>query len=84
MYPKQAVAIFEPKRFSLIEASTKSLNTSHPGVFMLFPNNPSAASPQLAGKDNNHWVINVKEDVTIAGKKAGSIGIGVTVVGSAN
>jgi hypothetical protein len=74
--------LMEPKE--MVEAAAKSIGTGHPGVFMLFPNNTPAAAPQLAGKDNNHWVLNVKEDVTVGGKKAGSIGIGLTLVGNAN
>jgi len=74
--------LMEPKEMA--EAAAKSISTGHPGVFMLFPNNTPAAAPQLATKENNHWVLNVKEDVTVAGKKAGSIGIGVTLVGNAN
>jgi hypothetical protein len=74
--------LLEPKE--LAEASMKSIGTGHPGVFMLFPNNKPAAEPKLVSKENNHWVLNAKEDITVAGKKAGSIGIGLVVVGNAN
>jgi hypothetical protein len=74
--------LIEPKEMA--EVSAKSIGTGHPGVFMLFPNDKPAANPQLAPKDNNHWVLNVKEDVTVGGKKAGSIGFGLTLVGNAN
>jgi hypothetical protein len=74
--------LMDPKE--MVEASAKSISTGHPGVFMLFPNSTPAADAKLAGKENNHWVLNVKEDVTVGGKKAGSIGIGLTLVGNAN
>jgi hypothetical protein len=74
-------ALMEPKE--LAEASMKSIGTGHPGVLMLFPNSKPGA-PQLVNKENNHWVLNAKEDISVAGKKAGSIGIGLVVVGNAN
>jgi hypothetical protein len=74
-------ALLEPKE--LAEASMKSIGTGHPGVFMLFPNGKPGA-PQLVSKENQHWVLNAKEDITVNGKKAGSIGIGLVVVGNAN
>jgi hypothetical protein len=75
-------ALMDPK--DMIEVSQKSIGTGHPGVFMLFPNNKPAAAPQLVSKEGNHWVLNVGEDITVGGKKAGIIGIGLTLVGNAN
>lgn len=72
----------EPK--VLIEHSMKSIETGHPGVFMLFPNSKPAGAAQLAkrtSKDNLHWVINLKQDVLVAGKDKAFIGIGLTLVG---
>jgi hypothetical protein len=74
--------LMEPKEMA--EVSAKSIGTGHPGVFMLFPNDKPAPNPQLAAKENTHWVLNAKEEVTVGGKKAGSIGIGLTLVGNAN
>jgi hypothetical protein len=74
-------ALMEPKE--LAEASMKSIGTGHPGVFMLFPNSKPGA-PQLVSKENSHWVLNAKHDISVGGKKAGSIGIGLVVVGNAN
>jgi hypothetical protein len=74
--------LMEPK--DMIEASTKTMGTSHPGVLMLFPNNMPAGAPQLVSKENNHWVLNLKDDVAVNGKKMGSIGIGLALVGNAN
>jgi hypothetical protein len=78
----QKPALMEPK--DMIEASQKSIGTGHPGVFMLFPNNMPAAAPQLVSKESNHWVLNASENITVGGKKAGTIGIGLTLVGNAN
>jgi hypothetical protein len=75
-------ALMEPKE--MVEASQKALSTGHPGVFMLFPNEKPAAQPQLMPKENNHWVLYSKEEFTVGGKKAGTIGIGLTLVGNAN
>jgi len=37
--------------------SSKSIETGHPGVFMLFPLSKAPAAPQLEAKRNNHWVV---------------------------
>ncbi len=68
----------------MVEISQKSISTGHPGVFMLFPNAKPGAAPQLAAKEMNHWVLNTKQEITVAGKKTGaSLGIGLTLIGSA-
>ncbi len=72
----------EPKK--LIEMSQKSIETGHPAVFMLFPNNKPADAPQLAAKEKNHWVLNAKENVDVKGQKGAAIGIGLTLVGAAD
>ena len=67
----------------MIETSAKSIGTGHPGVFMLFPTEKPGAAPTLAAMPKNHWVLQTKEDVTVAGKKTGtSLGIGLTRVGA--
>jgi hypothetical protein len=66
----------------MIELSAKSINLGHPGVFMLFPNN-KPGDTVLAPKANNHWVLNTKEEVLVGGKSAGSLGIGLALVGAA-
>ncbi|HMF20345.1 MAG TPA: hypothetical protein VKE98_24260 [Gemmataceae bacterium] len=73
--------LMEPKE--MVETSMKSIGTGHPAVFMLFPNSKPGA-PQLVSKENQHWVLNTKEDISVEGKKVGSIGIGMVVVGNAN
>ena len=72
--------IMETKR--LQEMSAKAMGASHPGVLLLFPNEKPPDAPQLVAKENNHWVVMLKEPVTIDGKKAGAdLGIGLTLVG---
>jgi hypothetical protein len=67
----------------MIETSAKSIGTGHPAVFMLFPNSKPGAAPALAAMPKNHWVLQTKEEVTVAGKKTGtSLGIGLTLVGA--
>jgi len=74
--------LMEPKH--MIETSAKSISTGHPGVFMLFPNSKPGAAPTLAAMPKNHWVLQTKENVTVDGKKAGSLGLGLTLVGAAD
>jgi hypothetical protein len=73
----------DPK--NLVQLSTKSMGTTHPGVLMLFPNDKPKNAPQFVSKGNNHWALNVKEDVTVDGKKVGKgLGIGLTLIGEAS
>jgi hypothetical protein len=74
----------DPMKLKTAEAlSTKSIRTTHPAVFMLFPNEKPKADPELVSKGNNHWVLNVKGDVK-AGTKKAMIGIGLTLIGHAD
>jgi hypothetical protein len=67
---------------ALHELSTKASGTQHPGVCLLFPNNSPKDAAKLVSKENNHWVLNVKENVSIGGKTAEKgLGIGLTVIG---
>src|SRR6266545_1282756 len=70
----------EPK--AAHEMSMKSIDTGHPAVFMLFPVPKAPAAPQLEAKENNHWVLNARENVLVNGQK-GVIGVGLTLVGHA-
>jgi hypothetical protein len=72
----------EPK--ALLQLSTKSIGTAHPGCLMLFPYENPKGKPQLVGKGNDHWVVNAQQSVTAGGKKIeGGLGVGLTVVGEA-
>jgi hypothetical protein len=67
----------------LVEMSGSSIGATHPGVFMLAPN-PKAEGPSITSAPRNHWVLQSKAAIAIAGKKAGKdIGIGLNVVGHA-
>lgn len=66
----------------LQEMSAKAMGSSHPGVFLLFPNEKPLPKPQLAEKENNQWVLMAKEPVSTPGQKeAGNLGIGLTLIG---
>jgi hypothetical protein len=64
------------------EMSMKSIETGHPAVLMLFPVSKAPTAPRLEAKENNHWVLNVRQDLNVGGQK-GVIGVGITLVGHA-
>ena len=69
----------------MIEASAKSIGAGHPAVFMLCPHGKPGANPELAAKPKNHYVLNTKGNVIVAGKKTGTVlGLGLNVVGHAD
>ena len=73
-------ALMEAK--ALHDKSGDSLDLAHPGVFMLFPNTKPGKEPDLAARPKNHWVLNSKCNLSVAGKATGTtIGIGLTLVG---
>jgi hypothetical protein len=66
----------------LQEMSAKAMGGSHPGVFLLFPNDNPPAGPQLVEKENNHWVVMLKEPLIVGGQKQPmELGIGLTLIG---
>ena len=64
----------------LQELSTKASGTSHPAVFLLFPNEKPDEAPKLVDKGGEKWVLNVKEPVQAGGEKA-TLGVGLTLIG---
>lgn len=64
----------------LQELSTKASGTTHPAVFLLFPNEKPEAAPKLVDKGNNTWVLYVKEAV-LAGQEKAALGLGLTLIG---
>ncbi len=64
----------------LQELSTKASGTSHPAVFLLFPNEKPEAAPKLVDKGGDKWVLNVKEPVQAGSEKA-ALGVGLTLIG---
>ncbi len=73
-------ALMETKK--LADQSGESLDLAHPGVFMLWPNAKPGKEPDLAARPKNHWVMNSKCTLSVAGKSNGAvIGIGLTLIG---
>ena len=73
-------ALMEAK--ALHDKSGDSLDLAHPGVFMLVPNTKPGPDPRLVANPKNHWVLNSKCNLLVAGKATGtSIGIGLNLVG---
>jgi hypothetical protein len=66
----------------LQEMSSKATGGSHPGVFLLYPNEKPEDAPKLVSKDSKTWVLNAKE-ATAGGQKA-ALGIGLTLIGHAD
>ncbi|HYV34124.1 MAG TPA: hypothetical protein VE988_00385 [Gemmataceae bacterium] len=67
---------------SMVELSAKSINSGHPGVFMLFPNEKPGKTA-LESRPRDHWVLNVACPAVSGGTK-GTIGFGLTLVGEAD
>jgi hypothetical protein len=68
----------DPKE--LYELSAKAPMASHPGIMLLFPTDKPPNKPELASKEMDTWVLNVKADVSAGGAKA-PLGLGLTIVG---
>jgi hypothetical protein len=68
----------DPKE--LFELSTKATMTSHAGIFLLFPNDQPKDKPEMVAKEQDHWVLNLKEEVSVGGTKA-PLGLGLTLIG---
>jgi hypothetical protein len=68
----------DPK--DLYELSAKAPMASHPGIMLLFPNDKPPDKPELAAKEMDTWVLNVKAEVSSGGAKA-PLGLGLTLVG---
>src|SRR5262245_8375201 len=68
----------DPK--DLYELSAKAPMASHPGVMLLFPNDKPQDKPELATKEIDTSVLNVKADVSSRSSK-GSLGLGLTHFG---
>jgi len=73
-------ATMEPE--ALHKASTRASHTGHPAVFLLFPLTPKEIpnTPKLVKQMGDHWVVQVKLDVVVNGKKA-VLGLALTLIG---
>ena len=67
----------------LQERSAKSAKGSHPGVFLLYPNNKPGDEPDLASKGEGIWVLNTKVETSSNGQKA-PLGVSLTLIGHAD
>jgi hypothetical protein len=68
----------EPKEMQ--ERSSKAPGGSHPGVFLLFPNDKPEDAPKLVSKGDGTWVLTWKEPAASEGQKA-SLGMALTLIG---
>ncbi len=66
----------------LQEMSAKSAKGSHPGVFLLYPNNKPTDQPELVSKGEGIWILNLKVQTSSNGQKA-PLGLGLTLIGHA-
>jgi hypothetical protein len=64
----------------LQDLSKKASGSSHPAVFLIYPNEKPADAFTLVDKGNRVWVLNMKLPVTAANQKT-AIGIGLTLIG---
>jgi hypothetical protein len=64
----------------LQEMSSKAAGTSHPGVFLLFPNNKPDDAPKLEDKGEGKWAVSFKEEV-VSGSNKGVLGFSLTLIG---
>jgi hypothetical protein len=65
------------------ELSSSSIGTSHPAVFLLYPDARAGPAPHLEARPNNQVILSARENVR-AGKAEGVLGIGLTLVGHAD
>jgi hypothetical protein len=70
--------VMEPK--ALQDVSARTMSGSHPGIFLLFPNNKPAEAATIADQGQGHWVVKARLEVDAGGKKA-FVGFALTVVG---
>lgn len=67
---------------ALVQMSKRSTGTSHPGVFMLFPNPKPEDAPKAQDKGTGHWVLFAKGQAAVDGQKA-PLGLGLVLIGRA-
>ncbi len=74
-----APALMEEKK--LQETSADSIESGHPGVFMLVPTKPGKA-PAMVARPKEHWMVTAKMPLTAGGKATGAyVGMGINLVG---
>ena len=71
--------LIEPKK--LQETSADTIDSSHPGVFMLVPTKPGKTVEGVA-RPKEHWMIATKVPLTAGGKATGAfLGVGINLAG---
>jgi hypothetical protein len=71
--------LMEPKK--LQETSAESIDSGHPGVFMLVPTKPGKA-PGVSARAKEHWAVTAKIPLVAAGKQTSAfLGVGINLVG---
>jgi hypothetical protein len=70
--------VMEPKK--LHDISAKTLESSHPGVFLLFPNNKPEPMPKMVDQGMGHWALRHVIQIEVNGKKV-TLGISLNLVG---
>jgi hypothetical protein len=71
--------LMEPKK--LQETSADTIDSSHPGVFMLVPTKPGKTVEGVA-RPKEHWMVTTKVPLTAGGKATGAfLGVGMNLAG---
>jgi hypothetical protein len=71
--------LMEPKK--LQEMSADSIDSGHPGVFMLVPTKAGKA-PEISARPKDHWAVTAKLPLVAGSKQTGAyLGIGINLVG---
>jgi hypothetical protein len=71
--------LIEPKK--LQEVSGDTIDSGHPGVFMLVPTKPGKA-PEMVARPKEHWMVTAKIPLVAGGKATGAfLGVGINLVG---
>jgi hypothetical protein len=73
----KSAGTMQPKALHELSAKTTG---GHVAVFLLFPGRDAGDAPKMVSRDQGHWVLLHKQDVTIGDTKA-TLGIGLTFVG---
>jgi hypothetical protein len=72
-------ALMDPMKMQ--EASSDSIGSGHPGVFMLVPVKAGAA-PEAIARPKAHWALATKAPLVSGGKSTGAfVGLGINLVG---
>lgn len=72
-------ALLEEKK--LQETSADSIDSGHPGVFMLVPTK-AGKTPEMIARPKEHWMLSTRVPLSAGGKATGAfLGVGINFVG---